>query len=39
MDLARETLAKYRETLADDRRVLFDRYRLVVSVIDVALVL
>ena len=29
MDLARETFAKYRETLAEDRRVLFDRYRLV----------
>ena len=29
MDMLRKTLAKYRETLADDRRVLFDRYRLV----------
>ena len=27
--LCREVLAKYRETLADDRRVLFDRFRLV----------
>lgn len=26
--MCREALAKYRETLADDRRVLFDRYRL-----------
>jgi uncharacterized protein (DUF2252 family) len=29
MDLMREVLAKYRETLAEDRRVLFDRYHLV----------
>jgi uncharacterized protein (DUF2252 family) len=29
MDVCREVLAKYRETLADDRRVLLDRYRLV----------
>jgi len=29
MDLAVAVLAKYRETLAEDRRVLLDRYRLV----------
>ena len=29
MDLIREALAQYRSTLAEDRRVLFDRYRLV----------
>ena len=29
MDMVRDVLAKYRETLADDRRVLFDRYSLV----------
>jgi len=29
MDMVRETLAKYRETLAEDQRILFDRYRLV----------
>ena len=34
MDLARETLGS-RETLADDRRVLFDRYRLVDAAIKV----
>src|SRR5271169_903743 len=28
MDLMRETLGRYRETLPEDRRVLFDRYRL-----------
>ena len=33
--LVRETFAKYRETLADDRRVLFDRYRLVDAAIKV----
>jgi len=35
MDLIRQTLAKYRETLAEDRRVLFDRYRLVDAAIKV----
>jgi uncharacterized protein (DUF2252 family) len=29
MDLLREALPKYRETLSEDRRVLFDRYELV----------
>jgi hypothetical protein len=29
MDLMRDVLAKYRETLAEDRRVLLDRYQLV----------
>jgi hypothetical protein len=29
MDMLREVLPKYRETLAEDRRVLLDRYRLV----------
>ena len=29
MDMVREALAKYLETLAEDRRVLLDRYRLV----------
>jgi hypothetical protein len=29
MDMCRGVLASYRETLADDRRVLFDRYTLV----------
>jgi uncharacterized protein (DUF2252 family) len=29
MDLMRGVLTKYRETLAEDRRVLFDRYQLV----------
>ena len=29
MDLIRKALAQYRNTLAEDRRVLFDRYRLV----------
>lgn len=29
MEMAADVLAKYRETLAEDRRVLFDRYRLV----------
>jgi Uncharacterized protein conserved in bacteria (DUF2252) len=33
--LIRETLPKYRETLADDRRVLFDRYRLVDAAVKV----
>jgi uncharacterized protein (DUF2252 family) len=35
MEMCRETLAKYRETLGDDRRVLFDRYRLVDAAIKV----
>jgi len=35
MDMLREALAKYRETLADDRRVLLDRYRLVDAAIKV----
>jgi hypothetical protein len=35
MDMLRETLTKYRETLADDRRVLLDRYRLVDAAIKV----
>ena len=29
MDTCRDALAKYRDTLPDDRRVLFDRFRLV----------
>jgi uncharacterized protein (DUF2252 family) len=29
MDMVADVLAKYRQTLAEDRRVLFDRYRLV----------
>ena len=29
MDMCQDVLAKYRSTLAEDRRVLFDRYRLV----------
>jgi uncharacterized protein (DUF2252 family) len=28
LELVRQTFVKYRETLAEDRRVLFDRYRL-----------
>ena len=35
MDMIREALAKYRETLAEDRRVLLDRYRLVDAAIKV----
>jgi hypothetical protein len=35
MEMCRETLAKYRETLGDDRRVLFDRYRQVDAAIKV----
>jgi uncharacterized protein (DUF2252 family) len=35
MDLMREALGRYRETLAEDRRVLFDRYRLVDAAIKV----
>ena len=33
--LIREALPKYRETLAEDRRVLFDRYRLVDAAVKV----
>ena len=33
--LIRNALPKYRETLADDRRVLFDRYRLVDAAVKV----
>ncbi|MFZ3325998.1 MAG: DUF2252 domain-containing protein [Methylocella sp.] len=33
--IIRETLPKYRETLAEDRRVLFDRYRLVDAAVKV----
>jgi uncharacterized protein (DUF2252 family) len=35
MDMLREALAKYRETLAEDRRVLFDRYRPVDAAVKV----
>jgi uncharacterized protein (DUF2252 family) len=35
MDMLREALGKYRETLAEDRRVLLDRYRLVDAAIKV----
>jgi Uncharacterized protein conserved in bacteria (DUF2252) len=35
MDMLREALTKYRETLAEDRRVLLDRYRLVDAAIKV----
>ncbi len=35
MDLIREALGRYRETLPEDRRVLFDRYRLVDAAIKV----
>ena len=35
MDLMRETLGRYRETLPEDRRVLFDRYRLMDAAIKV----
>src|SRR5215831_10335805 len=35
LDLVRETFAKYRETLAEGRRVLFDRYRLVDAAVKV----
>jgi uncharacterized protein (DUF2252 family) len=35
MDMLREALAKYRETLAEDRRVLLDRYRLVDAAVKV----
>jgi uncharacterized protein (DUF2252 family) len=35
LDMLREAFAKYRETLAEDRRVLLDRYRLVDAAIKV----
>jgi len=35
LDLIRASLGKYRETLAEDRRALFDRYRLVDAAIKV----
>jgi uncharacterized protein (DUF2252 family) len=35
LEMIRETLGKYRETLADDRRVLLDRYRLVDAAVKV----
>ncbi len=35
MDTLMDTLAKYRETLAEDRRVLFDRFRLVDAAVKV----
>ncbi|HEV2100056.1 MAG TPA: DUF2252 domain-containing protein [Stellaceae bacterium] len=35
LDLIRASLGKYRETLAEDRRVLFDRYRLVDAAVKV----
>lgn len=35
MDLCVEALGKYRETLADDRRVLFDRFRFVDAAVKV----
>jgi uncharacterized protein (DUF2252 family) len=35
MDLMREALGRYRETLPEDRRVLFERYRLVDAAIKV----
>jgi hypothetical protein len=35
MEMLRDALSKYRETLADDRRVLLDRYRLVDAAIKV----
>ena len=35
IDMLREALGKYRETLAEDRRVLFDRYRLVDAAVKV----
>jgi hypothetical protein len=34
MDMIKHVLAKYRETLSEDRRVLFDRYRLVDEMAD-----
>ena len=35
MEMIREALGKYRETLPEDRRVLFDRYRMVDAAIKV----
>ena len=35
LDLIRASLGKYRETLAEDRRALFDRYRLVDAAVKV----
>jgi uncharacterized protein (DUF2252 family) len=35
LGLIRDALGKYRQTLADDRRVLFDRYRLVDAAVKV----
>jgi Uncharacterized protein conserved in bacteria (DUF2252) len=35
MDTLRDALAKYRETLAEDRRILLDRYRLVDAAVKV----
>jgi len=35
MDMIKHVLARYRETLAEDRRVLFDRYRLVDAAVKV----
>jgi uncharacterized protein DUF2252 len=35
LEMLREALAKYRETLAEDRRVLLDRYRLVDAAVKV----
>jgi uncharacterized protein (DUF2252 family) len=35
MDMIREALAKYRDTLLEDRRVLLDRYRLVDAAVKV----
>jgi uncharacterized protein (DUF2252 family) len=35
MDMVANVLTKYRETLAEDRRVLFDRYRLVDAAVKV----
>ena len=35
MDMLMDALAKYRETLAEDRRVLFDRFRLVDAAVKV----
>jgi len=35
MDMLRDALAKYRETLAEDRRILLDRYRMVDAAVKV----
>src|SRR6266481_2606802 len=35
MDMLRDALAKYRETLAEDRRILLDRYRIVDAAVKV----